>query len=105
MMTRRAPAIDAGIGPNSRAETSVAEQLTDDFKAAGLGIKHQLRAQMAKLVRSEHDASPLAQIGFDQPGNGRIRFWRAIGIHEEPFGPMTNDFWGNAVTILDQHFG
>jgi hypothetical protein len=56
VMSRRAPAVYAGVRSDSRLETFVAQQLSDDFKAARFGIKQHLRAQMTKLMRREHDA-------------------------------------------------
>ena len=57
-MSRCAPAIDAGICADSRVEAFVVQQLAHSFKIAWLGIKQHLCAQMAKLMRGKHDASP-----------------------------------------------
>jgi hypothetical protein len=54
------PAIDAGVRPDRHLEIFVAQQLPNGFKAAGLGIKQDLRAEMSKLMSTDHDArSPL----------------------------------------------
>lgn len=54
------PAINAGVRPDRHPEIFVTQQLPDGFKAAGLGIKQDLRAEMAKLMSTDLDArSPL----------------------------------------------
>ena len=50
------PAINAGVGPDGRPHICVAQQLPDCFEASGLGIKQYLRAEMPKLMGTDHDA-------------------------------------------------
>ena len=50
------PAINAGVCCDSHSKILVAQQFPDGFKAAGLGIKQDIRAEMPKLMSTDHDA-------------------------------------------------
>ena len=81
------------------------EKLFDGFEFARVGIEHDLRAQVPKLVRREHDTGASSQISHDQTRHRRLILWRAVDIHEQPCGTMTDDLRREAIAILDQHLG
>ena len=77
------------------------ESLTPEV--ARFGIEYDLGAQVPKLLRGEHDTGAFFQIGRDQRRHSRLILWRAVGIHEQPCGAVTDDFRREAITILNQH--
>jgi hypothetical protein len=79
-MSRCTPAVDAGVRSDGCRQTLMTQELPDNFKAARLEIKHRFRAQMSKFVRTDRDASPLAQIGPDQPGDRPLRDMPAASV-------------------------
>ncbi len=105
MPTRCPAAVDAGIGPDRGLDALVAEKLSDGFEFARFGIEHDLCAQVPKLVRGEHDTGTSPQIGHDQTRHSRLILWRAVDIHEQPCGTMTDDLRREAIAILNQHLG
>ena len=84
---------------------SMSEKLSDGLEFSRFGIEDDLSAQVSKLVRSEHDTGAFSQIAHDQTRHSRLVLWRAVDIHEQPGGTMTDDFRREAIAIFNQHLG
>ena len=81
----------------------MSEKLFDGFVFSRVEIEYNLRAQVPKLVRREHDTGAPSQIAHNQACHSRLILRRAVGIHEEPCRAMADDFRREAITILNQH--
>src|SRR5262249_57791263 len=99
MVARGPSAVDPCVSSNCGCEALGAEELPDRFEAAWLGIEKDLRTQMTELMRCENDAGSPPCICLDEPSDSGLAFGRAIGIDEQPIGPMANDFGRNAVPV------
>ena len=86
VMACRAPRIDAAVEIGGRLAILMPEQLPHGLEAAGLGIKHDLRAQMAKLVGCKDYASPPCEVSLDEPGNRRLALRSPIDIYKDLSG-------------------
>ena len=58
---------------------------------------------MSKLVRRELQAGSFSEIDPDQPSDCLLIFCRTVGFDEQPVGPSADDFWCEAIAILDKH--
>src|SRR5262245_37464007 len=105
MSTRCSAAVDPRICPHRGLETLVSEKLLDGFEASRVAIQDNLCAQVPKLVRRDHDTGVPFQTGRDQRRHRPTSLWRAVDIHEQPCGAVTDDLWREAIAILDQHLG
>ena len=96
-------AIDASIETDRGFQRLVAEQLTDGFVGAVLGVvKNQFRAQVPELVRRQRDPRPLGQVCRNEQRDHRLAFWLAVGGDKNSLRPSSDDLGGNAIAVVDQ---
>ena len=72
------------ISTDRGLDAPMPEKLSDGFVFPRIGIEHNLRAQVPKLMRREHDAGAFSHIAYDQTRHSRLVLWRAVDIHEQP---------------------
>ena len=105
MPARGSTAVDTGVCPDRGLDALVAEELFDSFERAGLGVEEDLCAEVAELMRGEHDAAPFSPIGHDQKATVSVIFRLPSALTNTPCGPMTDNFRREPIAILDQHPG
>src|SRR5712672_70121 len=105
MMACGAPCIDAGVEIDGRLAILVPKQLADSLEVTGLGIQHDLGAQVSKLMGRQNNSRSPRKVALDEPSHRRLALGSPIDIHKNTFGTMANYFRRDAVAVFDQHLG